>query len=545
MKSIHRCALSVASAAFFIACSPAVAQWQAPDHSVPIGRGVGATGFKSTSPGTAGQVLTSNGPSADPTFQPKTVVDPADVQFGGDCTGATDSTTAVTNAIAALGSGGGEVRIRNGCLLKIGGSGAQIFLITTPIRFTCPLASSSGFVVTAATSATTDIFRLAPPSNTTIFGAGMSGCQVIAISGTPGRHVWNFDTTPGTTTTIAEFLASDNVFGTFGNYTFFNNTGAGTTSGGIFTSNFFRNVCSGSGSSTAGGCFGGLSWGDSNHIYGGQMAGNGYAVNISLFSGAGNLVIEKANIVSSSMVKIDGGYNVVIRDNTFEQQGFINTETNNAILDLNGAVTAVINPIVTGNQIVAGAGLGNPTPIRISNATTAVIDHNRISVPSNYPAISISAPASDTRIGCMNQINGASPAYLNSAATGTQFCASPTVISSNVNFNSVADTAIPITVFAPRWIITSVEITACTGSVITAAHFGVFTSTGGGGTAIVTNTVGTITTGGDNSANNTQLLSPATGFTQSFNLSQIYFRVITAQGSAASCNVNVVLLQLP
>lgn len=68
MKKIFIRLLTVASGAFFIACTPAAAQWQTPDHSVPIGRGTG-TGFKFASPGTSGLPLTSNGASSDPTFQ--------------------------------------------------------------------------------------------------------------------------------------------------------------------------------------------------------------------------------------------------------------------------------------------------------------------------------------------------------------------------------------------------------------------------------------------------------------------------------------------
>lgn len=58
----------VASAASFIACAPGVAQWQTPDHSVPIGRGAG-TGYKFAAPGTSGQALLSTGASSDPSFQ--------------------------------------------------------------------------------------------------------------------------------------------------------------------------------------------------------------------------------------------------------------------------------------------------------------------------------------------------------------------------------------------------------------------------------------------------------------------------------------------
>ncbi len=48
--------------------SPAMAQWQTPNHSVPIGLGSG-TGFGSAAPGPAGSALISNGATADPSFQ--------------------------------------------------------------------------------------------------------------------------------------------------------------------------------------------------------------------------------------------------------------------------------------------------------------------------------------------------------------------------------------------------------------------------------------------------------------------------------------------
>src|SRR3954463_5962295 len=56
--------------AALFACSPALAQWQTPDNSVPIGRGSGQTGFDKAAPGTLGFPLKSNGPSALPSFGP-------------------------------------------------------------------------------------------------------------------------------------------------------------------------------------------------------------------------------------------------------------------------------------------------------------------------------------------------------------------------------------------------------------------------------------------------------------------------------------------
>ena len=49
--------------------TPAAAQWQTTNHSVPIGKGLGVTGFDAAAPGAAGQPLLSNGPGVDPSFQ--------------------------------------------------------------------------------------------------------------------------------------------------------------------------------------------------------------------------------------------------------------------------------------------------------------------------------------------------------------------------------------------------------------------------------------------------------------------------------------------
>lgn len=51
------------------ASAPAVAQWQTPNHSVPIGRGAGVTGFGNVAPGSAGLPFVSQGAASDPIFQ--------------------------------------------------------------------------------------------------------------------------------------------------------------------------------------------------------------------------------------------------------------------------------------------------------------------------------------------------------------------------------------------------------------------------------------------------------------------------------------------
>lgn len=54
--------------AALLVCTPALAQWQVPTNSVPIGRGSGAQGFKFAAPGVSGLPLTSAGASVDPAF---------------------------------------------------------------------------------------------------------------------------------------------------------------------------------------------------------------------------------------------------------------------------------------------------------------------------------------------------------------------------------------------------------------------------------------------------------------------------------------------
>ena len=58
---------AIAAVLLFVA-APAFAQWQTPNHSVPVGRGGGIQGFGNALPGVAGQPLVSTGSTSDPAF---------------------------------------------------------------------------------------------------------------------------------------------------------------------------------------------------------------------------------------------------------------------------------------------------------------------------------------------------------------------------------------------------------------------------------------------------------------------------------------------
>lgn len=84
--------------------TPALAQWQTPNHSVPVGRGAGVTGFGNAAPGTAGRPIVSNGPSADPSFQqlPNTGLVPGAANtFKGSLNGTTTSDIALVSCSLA------------------------------------------------------------------------------------------------------------------------------------------------------------------------------------------------------------------------------------------------------------------------------------------------------------------------------------------------------------------------------------------------------------------------------------------------------------
>jgi hypothetical protein len=59
-------ALGAAFALFLSACAPAHAQWATPNHSVPVGRGVGVTGFGSVGPCSSGVPILGQGAATDP-----------------------------------------------------------------------------------------------------------------------------------------------------------------------------------------------------------------------------------------------------------------------------------------------------------------------------------------------------------------------------------------------------------------------------------------------------------------------------------------------
>ena len=107
-----------------------------------------------------------------------------------------------------------------------------------------------------------------------------------------------------------------------------------------------------------------------------------------------------------------------------------------------------------------------------------------------------------------------------------------------VNFNpSVAtDVAISISIPTSRYQVLNIVIGNASAS-LGAAAVGLFTAVGGGGVTIIGSTTLTVTSSLTDTAANMQAITSSTANTKAYNDATLQFRVIVAQGSAATADV--------
>ena len=209
---------------------------------------------------------------------------------------------------------------------------------------------------------------------------------------------------------------------------------------------------------------------------------------------------------------------------------------------------------------VSGASVGKTS---FTNATSGTVTVQPVTGALGSSVLSFPA-ATDTLVGKATT-DALTNKTLNTAATGNVFQINGTTVSTvvpvgvggtgvagvatflgastaSVNFNSGnTDTAITITLPAgyTRFRMQSATITGASAS-LTTATAGLFTGAGGTGTAIVTGgSAITVNTGSDNTNNNLQALTIANTLTETYNVGTLYFRVGTAQGSAATATVTI------
>jgi len=145
--------------------------------------------------------------------------------------------------------------------------------------------------------------------------------------------------------------------------------------------------------------------------------------------------------------------------------------------------------------------------------------------------------------GFYGQYNGVTVGPVNRLLTNTI-----EISVTGVNFNSAAtDNAIAIPTLPSgytRYQVGTVMISNASHS-LTTATFGLFTSTGGSGTVIASTAI-TVSSSTDGASNNFQSTSGPTtvSFTQA-GFGTLYFRVINAEGTAATGTVTLRLIMVP
>lgn len=198
-------------------------------------------------------------------------------------------------------------------------------------------------------------------------------------------------------------------------------------------------------------------------------------------------------------------------------------------IELGHLTDTTISRVSAGKIAVEGVNV-------VTTSSTDTLTNKTLTAPIlTTPALGI--PASGDLTNC-NPAVGAISGQLSFKVTG-------------VNCNATnTDNAIPIALPAgyTRFIFNACRLDHASGT-LTTMTFGVFTAAAGAGTALVASaTACTITTASEGTLNNSQ--SPANAITSatSFTVAavpNIYFRTQTAQGSAATCDVIVVINPLP
>lgn len=244
--------------------------------------------------------------------------------------------------------------------------------------------------------------------------------------------------------------------------------------------------------------------------------------------------------------------------------GDVTSPTSNSVALFIGATkvtSAMLNADVfstahtwAGQQTFVAPILGTPASGNATNltGTTAAVDTSNTNLATN--AYVINQAASATPLGPGTAAVGTSTRYARADHVhpiATQIGMMSASVTA-VNFNS-ANTDNAITITLPpgytRFTMWRVYIDHASAS-LTTSTFGVFTSSGGAGNALVpAGTANTISTASDNTTNNMMVGNLAINVSSvSASLptpNTIYFRVGTAQGSTATADVTLLYVPMP
>lgn len=332
----------------FASASASHAQYQVPNHSVPIGRGAGVQGYGNAAPGAAGQVLTSNGPNVDPSMQSISASYGAKIP-GTDGTCTIDDTAAIQVAINGAGSGGIVDGGGNCYLIGTSSPGAEVLKFSHPIKFV-----NLRFTLAAVgIGDTTDILHLAPAAFADYQGWDFENIVVNTnATANVGRHVFNLDTSAAANLFMQRPLfrnisGNANVQG-LTNGDFFHMTPApgGTGVQLVELDNVESFQCLN---------FDGAADGVFLHhvvVVSPSPGAKNCGVRIGLTAGAIGGVLDGMSIITANGgsqfgTATNGGYHFAVHDTAFEQD-FTSYENNGTMIDV-GAGVATVSTQIAGN----------------------------------------------------------------------------------------------------------------------------------------------------------------------------------------------------
>lgn len=168
---------------------PVVAQWQIPDHTVPIGRGTGFTGFKNATPGAKGQVFTSTGAATDPSFAAPPIWTPEDFGALGDGVRIASSSVTINSgstSLTVVGANFQTTDVGKVITIQSAGTGANYHTTTIATRV-------SATQVTIALSAVTTVAGVAKE---VIYGTDDTAAFQAAATAMNAGTVRNFSHRP-------------------------------------------------------------------------------------------------------------------------------------------------------------------------------------------------------------------------------------------------------------------------------------------------------------------------------------------------------------
>lgn len=146
--------------AFIVLAGPAMAQWQVPNHAVPVGKGPGFIGFSSAAAGASGTVMLGKGAAVDPAFvalsQDCTIVSTGVITCTktNNVSFATSATTDTTNASNISSGTLGAARLPSGVSANV--------LLTKTANYT--VANTDCGMTIQAGSGSTGFFTVTLPS---------------------------------------------------------------------------------------------------------------------------------------------------------------------------------------------------------------------------------------------------------------------------------------------------------------------------------------------------------------------------------------------